>query len=528
MLASLPLIFIGVSVLFAIFLIAVRLLRPGFGYSWLITAFGALIVWTLILFSRINLPQTVTLGNWSLPGFSSLRANLVLDSLSWPFVFAIGTLLLSVVLTDIARAQESDWSAWTASLSLTALGLLAVLAGNLFTLILAWAALDFAEMLVMFWHVRASEGRRRVALTVSAKIVSLFLLLWAWILAGQSGSNASFVDLPVQASLYLLLAAWIRVGVVPINTPQMQEQSVQRSLGTLLRLISAAAGLLLFAQVSRLGVVDWQAPYLIALAVIAALYGGISWMYTKDDLTSHAYWIIGVAALAMASAVSGQESASIAWGLGGLLSGGVLFLYSVHGRWLAILPALGLLQMTGLPLTQTWNGAALFGSVWWYFTVLLVIGQAFLLAGHYLRWGALKPIKPDAERWVVVIYVWGLGLIVLAQFVLAFSGNILDGSWVTPITLASIVPGIAACAAAVFLSFLQRRGIGLPGRWVSLMGSFFSLHWLYRLAGKAFGLVGRGVALATVILEGEGGILWALLWLILLMALIVQGVIRGA
>jgi hypothetical protein len=63
---------------------------------------------------------------------------------------------------------------------------------------------------------------------------------------------------------------------------------------------------------------------------------------------------------------------------------------------------------------------------------------------------------------------------------------------------------------------------------VSLIGSFFSLHWLYRLAGKAFGLVGRGVALATVILEGEGGILWALLWLILLMALIVQGVIRGA
>ena len=111
----------------------------------------------------------------------------MLDGFSWPYAFAIGTLLLAVVLTDIARAQESDWSAWTASLCLTALGLMAVLAGNPLTLILAWAALDFAELLVMFWHVHTREGRRRVALTVSAKVISLFLLLWAWIVAGRAG-----------------------------------------------------------------------------------------------------------------------------------------------------------------------------------------------------------------------------------------------------------------------------------------------------------------------------------------------------
>jgi hypothetical protein len=367
-----------------------------------------------------------------------------------------------------------------------------------------------------------------VALTVSAKVISLILLIWGWILAGPSGSNTTFGDLPAQASLYLLLAAWIRVGVVPMNTPQMHELSVQRSLGTLLQLISASAGLLLFAQVSRIGVVDWQAPYLMAMAIIAALYGGISWMYSRDEQASHIYWIMGVAAMAMASAVSGQENASIAWGLGGLLSGGVLFLYSVHGRWLAILPMLGLLQMSGLPLMQTWNGSALFSAIWWLFSIFLVVGQAFLLAGHYLKWGWLKPVKPDAERWVVVIYVWGLVLIALAQFALAFSENFDAGSLVTPVNLASIVPGIAACGVAVFLIFLHRRGIALSSAGVSLMGSIFSLHWLYRLAGKVYDLLGRGVSLATRVLEGEGGILWALLWLMLLMALIAQGVIGGA
>ena len=124
-----------------------------------------------------------------------------------PYAFSVGTILLAVVLTDIARAQESDWSAWTASLGLTALGLLAILAGNPFTLILTWAALDFAELLVMFWHVRSSEGRRQAGFALTGKVLSLFLLLWAWIIAGQSGSSARFDDLPDRASLYLLLAA---------------------------------------------------------------------------------------------------------------------------------------------------------------------------------------------------------------------------------------------------------------------------------------------------------------------------------
>jgi hypothetical protein len=527
MLASLPILFIGTSILFVILLLAIRLWRPDFGYSWLITAFGALIVWTLILISRINLPQTITLSIWALPGLSSPMVVLVLDGISWPYAFSVGTILLAVVLTDIARAQESDWSAWTASLSLTALGLLAVLAGNPLTLILGWAALDFAELLVMFWHVRSSEGRRQASFALSGKVLSLFLLLWAWIIAGQSGSSARFDDLPDRASLYLLLAAWIRVVMVPLNLPQMQEQSVQRGLGTLLRLISAAAALVLFARTSRLGFVEWQEPYLLGLAVLTALYGGLAWMYSKDEITGHAYWIIGVAALVMASAVSGEENASMAWGLTGLLSGALLFLYSIRGRLLVILPAFGLLQLTGLPLTQAWNGVALFRAVSLIFSVLFLISQALLLAGYFSRMDNTRNEKTDAERWVVLIYVWGLVLILLAQMLLAFLGNIVGGKWVTPVNLATLIPGFAACGLAALLVFLQKRGYGLPVRGVRVINSVFSLNWLYYLAGRAYSLVGKGVALATLILEGEGGILWALLWLVLLFALIVQGIARG-
>ena len=527
MLASLPLLFISIAFLFAIILLIIRLWRPGFGYSWVITAFGALIVWTLILVSRINLPQAITLSIWSLPGLSSPSTVLVLDSISWPYAFTTGTLLLAVVLTDIVRAQEPDWSAWTASLTLTALGLIAVLAGNPLTMILAWAALDFAELLVIFWHVHSSEGRRRIGLVFSAKITSLFLVLWAWIYAGQFGAISAFDDLPNRAALYLLLAAWIRVGVVPINLPQIQEQPVQRGLGTLLRLISAAAGLVLLARISRLGVIGWQEPYLLALAGIAALYGGISWLYSRDETAGQVYWVIGIAALAMASAVRGEEAASMAWGLTGLLSGGLLFIYSIRSRFFVILPALGLLQASSLPLTQAWNGVALYGTPLSVLHLLFLISSALLLAGYYFRWEESRTEKSDVERWILVIYVWGLVFIPLAQLLLALWGNFVNGTWVTPIELATLLPGVGACGLAAVLVLLQKRGFGLPGRGVRVIDSLFSLTWFYRLVGQAYFLVGRGVALITLVLEGEGGILWALLWLILLFALVAQGVIRG-
>jgi hypothetical protein len=527
MLASLPLFFIGIALFFAIVLFAIRLWRSDFGYSWLITAFGALIVWTLILGSRINIPQTIALSIWSIPEISSAGAVLMLDHISWPYAFAVGTLLVGVVLTDIARAQESDWSAWTASLIFTALGLLAVLAGNLLTLILAWAAIDFAELLVMFWHVRSNGGKRSVALAFSGKVISLFMLLWAWILAGQFGSDSTFDSIPEQSGLFLLLAAWIRVGVVPLNMPEMQEQPVQRGLGTLVRLISAAAGLVLVARTSQIGVVGIQETYLIGLAGILCLYGGITWQNSRDITKGHAYWIIGISAMAMASAIRGEEAATMAWSLTGLLSGGLLFLYSIQRRFLGILPALGLLQASSLPFTQTWNGVALYGSLQLVFSFLFLIGYALLLAGYFLSWWNSSITTDEEEQWILIIYVWGLAFIPLAQLLLAWFENFTEGAWVTPIEIATILPAIAVCVGATLIIILQTRGLSIPVPGRRIIGAIFSLDWFYRTIGKAFDLLGRGVALVTLVLEGEGGILWALLWLILLFALVAQGAISG-
>ena len=70
-----------------------------------------------------------------------------------------------------------------------------------------------------------------------------------------------------------------------------------------------------------------------------------------------------------------------------------------------------------------------------------------------------------------------------------------------------------------------------PPGWVVLLirqsgdrlAAFFRLEWVYQLLGLIFQLFQRIVQMITTILEGDGGVLWVLLLLALLVSLIQSG-----
>jgi hypothetical protein len=63
----------------------------------------------------------------------------------------------------------------------------------------------------------------------------------------------------------------------------------------------------------------------------------------------------------------------------------------------------------------------------------------------------------------------------------------------------------------------------LPGSLVALGQKLFSLRWFYDILGIAMRLSVRFVRQLTAVLEGEGGILWVLVLLALLVALLLRG-----
>ncbi|MEK6256695.1 MAG: hypothetical protein N2C13_05190, partial [Chloroflexota bacterium] len=79
---------------------------------------------------------------------------------------------------------------------------------------------------------------------------------------------------------------------------------------------------------------------------------------------------------------------------------------------------------------------------------------------------------------------------------------------------------------AVF-TLLAQRGIGIPPILVSILEIVFSFRWLVRFLESGAHALGRLIKLITALLEGEGGVLWALLLVALLVSLLVQIQVGG-
>ena len=131
-----------VLLLFALILYLVAQTWPKFNYYWLIAVGGALLSWLLVIGLRFILPLPVDLQPWTVTGILQPELVLSWDPFTWRYSLAVSTLALAFILTEVIRAPEGDWQSWAAGFLLSGVGVLAIQAGNMFTLFLGFTALD--------------------------------------------------------------------------------------------------------------------------------------------------------------------------------------------------------------------------------------------------------------------------------------------------------------------------------------------------------------------------------------------------
>ena len=501
---------------------SVYLIRRSLAHSWLTAVLGAILGWVLILLTGFNLPVTMPLAEWEPVELFSSSPALLADGISWPFALALAALALAVILTDVARELELELASWAGCLALTALGLLAVLAGNPLTLLLGWAALDISELLILLRFLRQSGERRQAINIFAARAVGIFILLYGLIRASGEGVLLQFDQMPADASIYLLLSTSLRLGVVPLHMTFWREPPLRRGIGTVSRMATVAASLAFLPRVAAIGVPEGQSAILLALTGLAALYAGFSWISAANELEGRPYWVLGMAALSLAAAIRGQPLPSLVWGVTLVFTGGLLFLYSARNRFLSSMPLLSVLFSAALPFTPTWLGGQFYGPPFSFWHLVFLLSHALLLGGvirHCLRPGESLS---QVERWVWVIYPTGLLLMLVSHFLSSWVSGTLPGNETWAIQLTTIIPGAIVLGLVALVLFLESRGFHLPLQLQSTFRSVFSLTWFYALLGWLFRTVERGIEFITSVLEGEGGILWALLLLTLFMAFLSQ------
>lgn len=512
--------------------------RPHFGTSWLIATGASILSWLTMFVLRLRLPTTVTLFSWGETDLNLIGDfSLLLDYDSWPYALTLITLTLAVVLTGAARTRyDSTPRSWAASMTITALGLLALQSGSSLTLMAAWILVDLLELFYLLSLEDAPQFNLRIIISFGIRLASILVVYLATIIGWQTASHFDLSQIPQSAGFLFLLAASLRLGVFPLNMPFLQEPALRRGAGNIIRLAPVASSLMLLARLPAdlipAGLQGWTWLIFLLLA-IAAIYAAARWLSAADEIEGRPFWIIAWASLATVSVLNGQPDSSSAWGMALLLPGSLLFLYYPRVQRMNFLLYFGLISLVGLPYTPLasgWLGLVGGGVTFW--TLLFILVHATMLLGYINRMLQPGGEVGALESWARIVYPFGLIIIIQAILTLGligWPGSLTVGVWWLP-----VVSNVLVLSALILI---RRLGISPPYlqlpassnlagilNWLTpRLEPVFRLEWLYAIAWRIFNFFGRLLHVVSTILEGEGGILWTTLLLVLLITLLTAG-----
>jgi hypothetical protein len=562
----------------AIAMVILHLVRPKLSIQGFLAVLAVLLGLVMVFLAHSDTPDTIVLLHWAPQSLFPVPPALILDDISWYFTLALTSLAFTVIITSIAQlgqgpksdfwpvrnniqvvedsninnneaatSQASEaingsglipnWLFWAAVLVLTSAGLLAVTAGNMLTLLLSWAALDIIELIILLGQIYQSAIRERVIIVFSVRLAGIITVLIAGLVFWSQGGTLQLNTLSQSISLILILAAGIRLGVFLPQYIYTHGLPIRPDLATVLHLISAAASFILLVRVSTTGVSSSITPILLGFISLVGIFAAIRWLGAKDEQDGKSYWMLGTASLAIGAAIVGSPFACLVWSIASLLSGGLILSYSLRHRSFIPLIIVGVFNLSVLPFSPTWQGTALYQSnstgagiraQFLMFPVSFILIQSILLSGyirHFLR--GVQPAAEDKpqhiERWVWVLYPFGLILIVLAHLLIGwFLLPDLNGlplvDWIIgPLTLV-----IAALILFISLRFPQPFPRINRFKNTPFWNNLFSLEWLYNFIWNAYHAGSRLIGLFSTILEGDGGILWALVLFALIFVFLQQ------
>lgn len=529
---------IGLLLLSALAILILDRLRPKFGTSWLIASLATILSWLFIIFMRLRLPTELSLYSWESIDLNLIGDfSLLLDYDSWPYVLSLITIALAVILTDAARTRyDSTPRAWSASLVITALGLLALQAGTSLTLMVAWVIVDLFELFYLLRLEDADQFHLRIILSYGVRTASILSLVLGTSQVWQLGGPFNLTQIPPRTGFFFLLAAGLRLGVLPLNLPFLQEPGLRRGAGNIIRLAPVASSLCLLARLPQdllpLELMRWS-PLFSALLAAAALYAALRWLRAGDEIDGRPFWIIAWSSLATVSVLNGAPDASLAWGITLLLPGSLLFLYYPRIQRMNFLMYFGLVGLVGLPFTPLasgWAGLTANGFSFW--TVLFTLAHAVMILGYLNRSFQPGGAPGSLESWARLVYPLGFILIIQANVMLGligWPGSLTLGQWWLPLVSTLMV------TAAIILS--RRLGIQTPSfqlpassqvskvlEWLlPRLEPIFRMDWVYQILWRVNNLIGKILRTFSKIIESEGGILWTVLLLVLLIAVLATG-----
>lgn len=497
---------IGLLVLTLLALAASNLQRD-FRSSWVVALIGASLAWLSLLILRLQLPLTLNFTAWQVGTGLEYAANFALDDVSWPLAFLVSSLCVAAILGQARHAVGAAWHSWAPSLIVTAAAMLAIVSADLLTLFFSWTLLDLITCVFSLAYIQQAAERRARLTAFVLNLLASFLLLAAWTLSFYGDE---------LASVLVVVAVAFRFGLWASRLRLVEADRLRDDLATMLSLIPMAAGTSALAR--SVGLPDPARSVLLLSILIVSLY--LAFRSLLDPKTNwQILWELGMAGMAIAAAIGGQSVAAVAFSLMILVGNAAKTLIQNLPKLRVPAAIGGAALFLGLPFSASQWSLVMYGD--WsspvVFAFLLV--QGALLAAWLRRAMLPRTSSAPPEPWMRSVEWLGLAIVPLIYVLLGLGLlPIFDGSMQPPLWPVAV---LAAASAALF--FLSPRLVpAVPARLRHAVSLFASLQWLEIAAQLASQGLSRTFAFANLLLEGQAGVLWAMLLMALLISLAAQ------
>ena len=355
------------------------------------------------------------------------------------------------------------------------------------------------------------------------RLVSLGLLIIAGIF--MSPEKAQWLPAPLAPLAYFLLffASLFRTGLLPIRFEIRDGEEKSSSF------IFLKDTLLVLSGFSLLSFLPVQYLSNISQIILTAIFFLLSFIFVllsimKNSKTTD-FWLKSILCLGCMSVFAGSPIALVGWGGVAMLGSGISYFYTQRSGRNQIFAWLSILSLSSLPYSI--GSFALAGlttslSITWLIPGLFV--YSFLLFDFIRIIREPGEEKETIEPFYLAFYLFGLFQFALSSFAIlikntALAANVIRFWWV----------GIVLLALCLGLFWLEKR-IRIPKTAlenktsrISSLFRLFSFEWLVKFWQWLSWFLFTIVQFLTRLLEGEGGVIWAIVILSLLVSLLSVG-----
>lgn len=502
--------------------------RLNIAQTWILAMLVSSVAWISFIVLRILEPASFGVNYLSTSPESTTRIFFNFNETTWVLGFLLVTILGAILLSDSSRLTEkNNLAIWSGAMMITATGIIACMAESIVAFILVSTFLDVSLLIIQL-----AENPRRIhqqgmllefTLRVSGTLILLTMLGYTAV-----SSTTPQIEIPGSIFPFVILGVILRLGIIHPYRSSQEVVSPRRNLQILNITVVPITMFVFLSRVTALFTPNFAFYSLFAgIMGLTLMRAGSFFSSGKND---QKIWADTISGLGITAFLLGDPTTILPLGIILVVCSGIISTSGTRAKWTNIILLVLFLSVIGLPFTPT-------SSLWIVpsggnLPVLSVVYDVVLLIALLGITTDLLPnrnIQLTSEKWIGLSNDLSPILLIVSPWIFLPWIENLPGKKI------GFIFAFVIIIVTSTRTFLQKRVMNKspqmeiqdkPGLskysflWAQLE-QFFQLRWFLNII-KVINLFVKWLVTTLIrVLEGQGGLLWALVFLILITSILI-------